>query len=210
MNSSDAGKLGYEKTGHILREKAQEKSAEIRAEYEVNPKTCTHCDGVLSYEQRRNKFCSKSCSASYNNQGVARFKGKGGEPQPRRECKRCGKPVYKRSNEHCDDCIADSVYNRALSLSELNSDRHRKQFLLRTREHRCEVCNFNEWMGQTIPLDLDHIDGNPDNNTEENLRLICPNCHAQTNTYKGKGIIAGRNSKRKAMRRKRYAEGKSY
>jgi hypothetical protein len=45
-------------------------------------------------------------------------------------------------------------------------------------------------MGQPTPIELDHIDGDPNNNDETNLCLICPNCHAQTPTYKGKN--AGR------------------
>jgi hypothetical protein len=40
-------------------------------------------------------------------------------------------------------------------------------------------------MGKDTPIELDHIDGNCANNAKENLRLICPNCHAQTEFYKG-------------------------
>lgn len=51
-----------------------------------------------------------------------------------------------------------------------------------------------------IPLELDHIDGDHENNVEGNLRLICPNCHAQTPTYKNKNKGRGRESRRRKSR----------
>lgn len=51
---------------------------------------------------------------------------------------------------------------------------------------QCTCCGGTEWLGAPIPLELDHIDGNSDNNTLSNLRLLCPNCHALTPTYRGK------------------------
>lgn len=47
----------------------------------------------------------------------------------------------------------------------------------------CEACNRTEWMGKKIPLELDHINGCHEDNRPENLRILCPNCHAQTPTY---------------------------
>lgn len=52
----------------------------------------------------------------------------------------------------------------------------------------CSCCGNSEWLGKEIPLELDHINGIRTDNRLENLRLLCPNCHAQTDTYRGKNI----------------------
>lgn len=54
------------------------------------------------------------------------------------------------------------------------------------KERKCEVCGNTEWMGQPIPVELHHIDGDSSNNRLENLQILCPNCHAFTDTYRAK------------------------
>ena len=59
-------------------------------------------------------------------------------------------------------------------------------FTEKIKEEKCEICGLTEWFGKKVPLELDHIDGNRYNHTLNNLRIMCPNCHAQTDTYRGK------------------------
>lgn len=54
------------------------------------------------------------------------------------------------------------------------------------KEHKCECCGLSSWLDSPIPLEVHHKDGNRNNNTLENFELLCPNCHAFTDSYRGK------------------------
>ena len=58
-------------------------------------------------------------------------------------------------------------------------------------EPQCNICGITRWLDGEVPLQLDHKDGNKDNNNLKNLRLLCPNCHALTPQYRLKDEFKG-------------------
>ena len=56
------------------------------------------------------------------------------------------------------------------------------------KPYKCECCELTTWMGEPIPLELHHKDGDKTHNELSNYELLCPNCHALTDTYRGKNI----------------------
>jgi hypothetical protein len=56
---------------------------------------------------------------------------------------------------------------------------------------KCQICNISEWMDRPLTLQIDHINGINTDNRLENLQILCPNCHSQTDTYAGKNNKKG-------------------
>ena len=71
---------------------------------------------------------------------------------------------------------------------------HLKKYFLEKYGNRCSLCGWNKKHPNSgkVPLEIDHIDGNSENNLETNLRLLCPNCHALTPNFKNRNKGKGR------------------
>lgn len=185
-------------------------------EYNANPNKCKCCNAALPYEKKYNTFCNQSCAATFNNpfKKVNEEKIKNVKPSVKKSCINCGNDMVNvNANKKycCFDCSAkhrrkqtfDKIENGDSTLFITNY----RNYLIHTRSNKCEDCGWDKVNPKTgnCPIELEHIDGNSENNSLDNLKLLCPNCHSLTSTYKNLNKGNGRHS-----RRKRYAEGKSY
>lgn len=146
---------------------------------------CLICETPLKKGQK--KYCSKSCSC----RGTQSWKTR--ESTILFDCRVCISKHKRKNSPFCSIECANEEYvdNFMIYISGDNPRRDNiKRVLINIGflEEKCEVCNLSEWMNKNIPLELDHIDGNRLNNFLDNLRLLCSNCHAQTDTYCGKNI----------------------
>lgn len=81
----------------------------------------------------------------------------------------------------------DKLYKYESGEIKINSDALRKfLFKYEFKKPICEKCGNSEWNGLPIPTQLHHVDANSKNNKLENLQILCPNCHAQTDSYRNK------------------------
>ena len=116
-------------------------------------------------------------------------------------CIECGKNgEYYPSAQTGKFCSRDcqSVYNwktivvPSILLGECSNKGALKSYLKQTKGEQCEICSQPPiWQGKPLTLQLDHIDGNSDNNQLTNLRILCPHCHTQTPTYGSKNNRKG-------------------
>ena len=135
-------------------------------------------------------------------------------------CKQCGKQLTFYKKIYCSvKCQFD--YKHEQKIKKWKEDKegkiegcrgdyqisgYLKTYLFNKYNNKCSICSWDKENPYTkkIPLEVEHIDGNSSNNKEENLLLLCPNCHSLTSTYKGANKGNGR-----YKRRERYKLGQS-
>lgn len=181
LSRSEAGRLG----AYASQKTHAARYRRLRSNYEASPNICPWCQQTLPYESRRNRFCSQSCSISFSN--TARARAPTDAP-------------HVSTKTKCRSTLEDDV------LAGRASARRVKRYLISQHGQRCmdPACAW-DFECRLVNVELDHVDGDSSNNALDNVRLLCPNCHSLTPTYKNRNAGQGR-----AYRRERYAAGKSY
>lgn len=182
---------------------------EIDKWYANNKKQCLHCGQDISLdclsfnEYNERKFCNKSCSASYYN-AINKIKEK-----QKYFCINCGKEL-KRKGKYCSTkCQQDFHYKEYIEKwkngyenginGKYGISLYIKRYLREKYNNKCAECGWHKINQYTknIPLEVHHLDGDYTNNNEENLILLCPNCHSLTATYKAANKGSGRKDRKK-------------
>lgn len=160
--------------------------------------SCANCQRCLTIYRRflkKNNFCSKSCSAIFYNKQRAK---------PKTFCTACGKKLKNTNSTSCAVCIQQAYLNRWKKGLETGHDKYYalkkviRRYVLSKAKNKCVQCGWNKVnvKTKTSPLHIDHIDGDYKNSRENNLRVLCPNCHSLTETYGSLNIGRGRVFKR--------------
>ena len=121
--------------------------------------------------------------------------------KPRANCLNCGCECARSTYIYCSNKCQQQYQKNKIRSDWYNNQnipgwKYIKTILFEDRGNKCEVCGISEWNGKSLSLEIDHIDGIHTNNNPNNLRIICPNCHSQTDTYKARNKGNGRASRR--------------
>ncbi len=131
---------------------------------------------------------------------------------PSKECLSCGE-IVGHPKVYCNSqCMQDHVWQE--TVNQINegvifSDKVMKRYLL-DLSPKCSECPVGEFYnGKDLTLQLDHIDGNSDNNSLSNLRILCPNCHSQTETWCARNAKNSKRSKHARIWREAVKQNKA-
>ena len=151
--------------------------------------TCPICQKVFekdAYEYKRHKrkredyvfFCSRACSTKYANKASTEYHAKNAE-------------------EYIKAWLAGKKPGHYVGSNNNKLREYVRTYLFEEADYKCSRCGFsgeNEVTGNTI-LQIHHKDGNSENSSKENLEVLCPNCHAMTDTFMNLNAGSGRKAR---------------
>lgn len=186
---------------------------------------CKCCGKIIESPYNGQKFCSRSCAATFNNikRGNMPLETKKkisftlasksesfNESEYRKEihnlkydsvaCLNCGKEIkrnFRSKKVYCSAKCQHEYQQKEYIIrwkkgeedglnGQYNLSHRIRKYLLEKHNYKCECCGWGERniFTNSIPLEIHHKDGNYKNNKEENLQVLCPNCHSLTETFK--------------------------
>lgn len=150
---------------------------------------CQLCGGEHDGNFGSGRFCSRKCSNSRVITDEVKEKISKGVKQHIKENGFNGPTDLSKLQG-----AAEAYRNKQLEylmncdFNTLKFERMRKRIILE-QNNTCNHCKLDTWAGHQIPLEIDHVDGDHTNNLRDNLEALCPNCHALTDTWRGRNKI---------------------
>lgn len=144
------------------------------------------------------RFCSRNCANSRVHSRETKEKISNGIIQYVKENPEKVASINLAKKEKIDAKKANNNYKKLkekeLLEAEFNTLKHErlKNRILLEQNNKCNACGLSEWRGKPLTLELEHKDGNNQNNERENLECLCPNCHSLTDTWRGRNKWPGK------------------
>ena len=144
------------------------------------------CNQEAKFQLKNKKWC---CSIKSNSCPEIRRKNSEGS----KNCYKNGRNLnFGGSKEKGDELRKKSHESHIEKLKQRPFEQWGKKLkcdlILKEQDFKCCHCKIEKfWNSKPLTFELDHINGDKQNNKRENLRLLCPNCHSQTDTWRGRG-----------------------
>ena len=169
--------------------------------YYENPNYCKCCGEIIKVKDdekpsivKQRMFCSLECRSKFQSEKMI---GNDIRKYETNNCLNCSKQLGNHRKKYCDNkCQQEYQYNKYIEdwkmglvdglSSKYELSNFIKKYIKDKYNNKCCECGWNKVnpVTQTSPLEIHHIDGNYKNTTEDNLILLCPNCHSLTENYK--------------------------
>lgn len=178
-----------------------------REVYEQNPTSCKQCGNIIPYKKgvQVKVFCDLSCASKYNN--IKRFnttkvdnicngcmKSFETNNRPRKFCSHLCSTKTKK-NENINQWKSGKLQGYSGKAKQLKP--WIRKYLFEVRGTACSECGWDKRhpVDDSVLTEIDHIDGNAENCHEDNLRILCPNCHSMTETHRARNKNGTRNTR---------------
>ena len=171
--------------------------------YYDNPNYCHNCNNIIVVgkndtvsDTRKKKFCNLQCSFEYSRNNI--------NSKYNRVCEICGEKIcHENKSGLCASCLKEEKDKEKIQKWKETGDTGCgvsstlrnciRDYIFEKQNKQCAICNIDaKWNGKDLHFVLDHIDGDASNNFEYNMRLLCPNCDSQLDTYKSRNRNSAR------------------
>mgnify|MGYP000908513070 CR=1 FL=1 len=172
---------------------------------------CEYCNNEHNGEYGSGRFCDSRCARGFSTREKRKnINEKVSKKLKGRKVGGCGTFTDEQRKKGGINSSIKYFEKQLKTPFELLSEKGKRKIILFEQNYCCDICGIkNEWNGKLLVFHLDHINGKKEN-IRKNLRMLCPNCHSQTDTYCSRNISdESREKNRKLMLeicRKKYGK----